>query len=723
MTLVLTRVDYASVGVTSRGSTRILPSAQPKQPQNFAVADHDGVLHIYGFNKRGEFQILFKSLPGPKVNRLVLGGAVSLPRDKIFLAHGNTVVGYTRKGKLFLEFDTSLIDPITALYVLGADLAACARDLYHRYRDCKDADSYLAGEKLLDVVLLPVGSSAVLAVLACADCAVRVLFGTKSPAVLRLPSIPTVLAPYRDGEEESNDRILVGTIDGRVGLLMLEKDKSLRVSWLLSKIGSEITSLDSFEIQDGVDLIVGRQDGSVEVYTLPADEEIVPMLRFRYSAGESISTVIGGTVGSAEYPELLVTTYSGKIFGLTSKPPGLIEASHNEAGVARLRSEIQQLEEELKKDVVSLDLASNALTPLALSVNHRLTLDKESASYIFLLELDRPIDNILIQSDTPIELLDVEGNNAVMSLSKCDPVEGNFVLATYRCQENTNRLELRLRSIEGQPGTLQVYVTSQIQPKCCRKILIPICALSLHTRLHVEDKQSVLGGPFNELRLAGGFSMAEMHAWLALALPDVPERPPIQEDESEAMMIYSSTFVGTLLKCKYKKGGASFFSENISTIIILRDILTREATKRKIKLDVFCDVAEASVSRVFELIVPRIRDANELMEKVKILNALDTWEMKNSPTELSTEYQELIKNEPILREQLTRDSAILQRLHAVITDLYVDWERAKGSRRISSKQAAEKLRYALESMDVTLLLQTFIGKETSVVPAVLVPVL
>lgn len=29
-------------------------------------------------------------------------------------------------------------------------------------------------------------------------------------------------------------------------------------------------------------------------------------------------------------------------------------------------------------------------------------------------------------------------------------------------KDNTNRLEMRLRSIEGQPGTLQVYVTSQV---------------------------------------------------------------------------------------------------------------------------------------------------------------------------------------------------------------------------------------------------------------------
>ena len=61
-------------------------------------------------------------------------------------------------------------------------------------------------------------------------------------------------------------------------------------------------------------------------------------------------------------------------------------------------------------------------------------LNKEDASYSLSVELDTPIDNILIQSDTPIELLDVESNSAVASLSTCDPKDGNYVLATYRCQ-------------------------------------------------------------------------------------------------------------------------------------------------------------------------------------------------------------------------------------------------------------------------------------------------
>ncbi|CAL1685480.1 unnamed protein product [Lasius platythorax] len=713
MTLALSRIDYTTVGVTSRGTTVIFPPNEAtKQPQKFAVADHDGILHIYGM-KKGELQLSFKSLPGPKIHKMVLGGSLGMLRDKIFIAYGSSVKGLTRKGKLFLEFDTSLIDPISALYVLGPDLAACARDLYHRYRDCKDADSYLAGETLHDVVLLPGDGNVVYAILACVDCAVRVLHGTSSPTVLRLPSAPTVLSVYREEEVYSKDRVLVGTADGRIGLLILQGNKTLRITWLLTSTGSGITSLDTHQLQDGIDILVGRQDGVVEVYTFP-DEDVTSTLRYHYNAGESISTVVGGIIGIANYPEVLVTTYSGRIFGLTTSPPGLLEAGQSDVGLARLKLEIQQLQEKLNEEKESSNFMPDPLAPLILALNYKMVLHKEDASYSLSVELDASIDNILIQSDTPIDLLETENNSAVVSLSACNPIDNNFVLATYRCQINTNRLEMRFRSIEGQPGTLQIYVTSQVQPKRCRKILIPIYALSLHVRQHEDDDTAQSNGPFNELKLNGNFTIAEMHAWLSLILPDVPERPHIHE--GEAALVYISSFIGTVLKCKYKKGSALFLGENISSIIILRDILTKEATKRKIKLDVFCEVAEGSISRVMELILPRLNAAYDLIQKIKILDALEEWELKsNSKENLCSEYQELLDKETEIRSLMMKDTEILNRLHAIITDLYVDWERAKRSRRISGKEATAKLQSALESRNLATILQIFTGKADTTV--------
>ena len=37
------------------------------------------------------------------------------------------------------------------------------------------------------------------------------------------------------------------------------------------------------------------------------------------------------------------------------------------------------------------------------------------------LECQAPIDNVLLTSDVPIDLLDVEKNSAVVSYSTCDP--------------------------------------------------------------------------------------------------------------------------------------------------------------------------------------------------------------------------------------------------------------------------------------------------------------
>ncbi len=73
-------------------------------------------------------------------------------------------------------------------------------------------------------------------------------------------------------------------------------------------------------------------------------------------------------------------------------------------------------------------------------------------------------------------------------LRRVFPQQGNFLLATYRCQANTTRLELKIRSIEGQYGTLQAYITPRLQPKTCQLRQYQIKPLSLHQRTHEFDE-------------------------------------------------------------------------------------------------------------------------------------------------------------------------------------------------------------------------------------------
>lgn len=84
------------------------------------------------------------------------------------------------------------------------------------------------------------------------------------------------------------------------------------------------------------------------------------------------------------------------------------------------------------------------------------------------------------------------------------------MLATYRCQTDTNRVDLKLRTIEGHHGTLTAYITPSLQPKVSQFRRYVIRPLSMHMRIHSFDEAR----PFNTLTLKGTFSQAEMHNWV-----------------------------------------------------------------------------------------------------------------------------------------------------------------------------------------------------------------
>lgn len=86
----------------------------------------------------------------------------------------------------------------------------------------------------------------------------------------------------------------------------------------------------------------------------------------------------------------------------------------------------------------------------------------------------------------------------------------------------------------------------------------------------------------NTLSLKGNFSQGEMHSWISKCLPEVPERI---NSSDENLLIFKNVFLGTVLVCKYAKGEAEFRSDNVSTVSIIKDFVTKEATTKHIKVE------------------------------------------------------------------------------------------------------------------------------------------
>ncbi|KAJ8944863.1 hypothetical protein NQ314_009353, partial [Rhamnusium bicolor] len=396
-------------------------------------------------------------------------------------------------------------------------------------------------------------SRRLMSLIACEGRMIRALEHARVTFSMEVESSPTVLHIYEDEDSKS---ILFGTIDGRVGILDVERSQGFE-RWLVSndENSSTVSCIDSYDLSGNgtKNLIIGRQDGNIEVYQVNIHDTMdSSRLIFLY-------VIQCGIVAAQGFDEILVVTYTGRIFGLTTQSlevnmentaGGYIFSTDTSHKIFKLKSEIEDLKGKILKEREKYQTSTQSFfdelsaIPL-LSVKDTFVLEKSTSTYNLAIEVPTAIDNILIQSNTKVDLLDVEKNSAVVSYSESQTDDSNFLLATYRCQINTNRLELKIRTIEGQKGILQAYVTPMVQPKCSRLIQYEIKALSLHYRIHQFDSNR----PFNVLIIKGTFSLAEIHSWIGLCLPEVPEKPQISE---KTILWFRSSLVDTILECSYQ---------------------------------------------------------------------------------------------------------------------------------------------------------------------------
>ncbi|ODM95967.1 Bardet-Biedl syndrome 7 protein [Orchesella cincta] len=689
---------------------------------SLVIANREGNIQIVGWNKV-EAVYQCKIPLSQAISALQLGGAVA--KDKIFVAAGNIVRGFTKKGKLFLEFDTNLAEPIKCMHVMGGHLLVAGMNVFSQYEDCQDAGYYVSDDEITSVIALPIEKvRKLMPILACTDRTLKVLNSAQLDFSVNIDGIPTCLhLMFGDGGELGTD-LLYGTSDGKLCLIsILSSEGYLR--WTLeSDANAGVTCMDFFDLtSDGnKELITGFDDGTIHVYAIDPEnyQSVSPRLIFSHCCNESITGVQGGIFGHDGFEEVIVVTYSvmvsallGWVFGLTTETTdkkirvddGNFSISEDtRQKLIRLKNEIEELQAKVVQERDKYQSATQgnqggySAVPV-FAMNEKFVLNREDASYLLTLEVESPIDTILIQSDVPVDLLDVEKNAAVVSFSQCDPDSGNYLLVTFRCQANTTRIEVRLRTIEGQQGTIQAYVTPRIQPKSCQVRSFTIKPLSLHVRCHAFDPNR----PYNTLQLKGHFSVAEMHSWLSNCIPEMPERAPAS---GEANLTFVSSFLDTLLHCAYSKGEAEFKSDNVSTISILKDCISKEATKKKIQLEIDCDFNEESVLHTLQLIRPKLDGFLTLSKQVSLIDVLKEIQAHDPDVAnvLTPEYRHILTNADKLRATHKRQPSYLDRLYGMITDLYIDKHKYNG---INVKSKVPMLMEVLDRHDFNVLVDFF----------------
>jgi Bardet-Biedl syndrome 7 protein len=342
-----------------------------------------------------------------------------------------------------------------------------------------------------------------------------------------------------------------------------------------------------------------------------------------------------------------------------------------EQDVARLKAEL----EKAKKDYQLLSSEQIAMSTTT-KVSHRFGLNTEEACYILTIESQANIELVSLRADVDVDLLDHSGTSAILSRSRGDP--SNPLLATYRMQEPGSRFQIRLRTVEGLSGKLCAFVVPSTNPKTAHLISVSIKPLALHEKVP-ETPTDI---PMSELRLVGPFTVTDMHTWLSLCVNELPSRPT----DDEMTINYRSTFVGSLLTGRYSKGSANFRSDSISTISVLKDLITREATGRKIQVSINVDVKEETFGRFLDLIHPKLNYQHALTQQVRVVEPLREVQLQEGDTKfLHPELLTVLQQASEIQQAFELQPQKLAFLHTIVISAYRHKWRLRGHQSVEHR--------------------------------------
>ncbi|PIC40358.1 hypothetical protein B9Z55_011728 [Caenorhabditis nigoni] len=478
------RTDFAQVGTTNRGCMKVIPADKEKDFDLIVVGGQNGSL-ICLSRKSNDTTIVFKTPPGPPIQSLALGGSpANKKKDKVFFASGNQVRGVNKKGKIFFSMETTMAETANRMFVKGVDVVLTGRKSYSRYHDTQDSNNYLCTEDIHDVVSLVYeeawGAREYTSVLACGNSTLQVIEGNNLGYEVRLESIPFTVSLFMGDGGFSKTLVLYGTKSGRLGLASVPQ-KGGKIVWEIQTTSSAcVTTIVCYTVTGGEfpDIIVGKEDGLIEIYVI--DETDHAHLYGTFACEESITGISCGHVASKTETDIIVCTFTGWLFSLAKTSRPLIEnlpvAANFSVKMQQLRSEVEELqskvnEERLRYEEITKRQGGGAGSTFfhAFQVHENFEYSPVHNAYNLTIELVIPIDFVVVQSQLPIRLMEVEKNASVVSEVHQDGLNPWPLLASYRCQANVCRLELRVQANEGDSGVINLYVCPKIMPKCAQK--------------------------------------------------------------------------------------------------------------------------------------------------------------------------------------------------------------------------------------------------------------
>ncbi len=488
------------------------------------IGDDSGTVHCYEFNKDkkkdGAPQLVFSErIFDVPISSLTIGTNPT-KRDKPLIyasSRGQKITGISKKGTEEFTLESSLTEAFSSIVATDTRLWTICESIFNVFDNKVSTSFYLCKDQVNGIIVEKIlHNTQYSAVLACRDNCLRIVDGSQVVVTIATPAAVSALVAVPSLQQNADSIFLiVGLEHGSICCIEVFTTGAHKILWTLEDNPKRCTvrCLDICDLNKSgtPNIIVGRDDGRLEILT-NTDKSV--KILFSKDLGESIRSIACGFLRSPDYKEIIVAIYSGKVITFTTEPilnraPAdthgrTIKTVYNENHINALRKEMDDLRKKIDKEKSKKSSTPNISTiNQDIPISSKFILDPTKAAYILTLEIQFPIDLVIIRSSVSLELLDSDVDNTIVSITpqhllqplvssrqgtigtgtSRNSIDSSKFLAAFRFQGQVKRISISLRSTEGELGDILITVVTQSNPKNAKIIKFPIKPLSLHFRL------------------------------------------------------------------------------------------------------------------------------------------------------------------------------------------------------------------------------------------------
>ncbi|KRX06368.1 hypothetical protein PPERSA_04981 [Pseudocohnilembus persalinus] len=292
-------------------------------------------------------------------------------------------------------------------------------------------------------------------------------------------------------------------------------------------------------------------------------------------------------------------------------------------------------------------------------VQYELSANQEDGSLELLLICEHPLKMIMINSEIKdVQFENPDNNIAKMTQNYTINQNNNAVFTILK--EDVFEYKIKMYVIEGIQGILKEKVSEEF----------------LRNSLTVQGQN---------------LQNSDIYFWLNNFISGLE----IQDEQNLDGLSFENPFKQSFFRIKMLDNGCTFYSDSITTIHALKDLITEDSNMRGKQVDIKWDIDSKSLKRNLKFLRNKIRENKRVLDQQALLEGIEDLKQNEQNLDfLSDELQQIYNQRVQIQEQIKNLPKNLDYLKKLVIQLYCNYSKLKGN--YGFEQNIEKLSILLD---------------------------